>query len=177
MKKTLIGISIFVFFLVLYFLQSNFFSWFTIAGVKPNLFIIFVLFISLFAGIKMGIGFGLFSGLFLDIVLGRNVGIYTLMFTAIAFLGWYFGKNFSKDSRITIMLMVISATLIFEFGAYVLNSIILKSNFEILYFLKILTIEIVYNAIITIILYPLMRFIGYKIEEVFRGHNILTRYF
>lgn len=50
MKKTLIIIGLFITFLLLYFLQVNLFSWFTIAGINPNTFIILMLFIGLFAG-------------------------------------------------------------------------------------------------------------------------------
>lgn len=177
MKKAIVIICLFIAFLITYFLQANFFSWFTIAGVKPNLFIILVLFISLFAGIRIGIGYGLFFGLFLDIILGKNLGTYITMFIIIAILGGYFDKNFSKDSRLTIMLMVMASTFIFEVGTYVLNSIVLSSYVEVLNFIKVLVIEIIYNAVLTTILYPAIQIIGYKIEDIFKGQKILTRYF
>lgn len=177
MKKTIVIISIFITFLITYFLQANFFSWFTIAGIKPNLFIILALFISLFAGMKVGIGYGLFLGIFLDIVLGKSLGIYTVMLTIVAILGGSFDKNFSKDSRLTMMLMVMASTLIFEVGTYILNIVFLNINVEVLYFIKILAIEIIYNAIITIIIYPGIQIIGYKIEDIFKGQKMLTRYF
>ena len=50
MKKILSTIIIFLIFILIYFLQSNFFSWFNIAGIKPNLFIILVLMVGLFVG-------------------------------------------------------------------------------------------------------------------------------
>jgi len=177
MKKTLVIIALFLTFLITYFLQSNFFSWFTIAGIKPNLFIMLQLFISLFVGIKVGIGYGFFFGFFLDMVMGKSFGIYTIMLTIIAILGWYFDKNFSKDSRLTIMLMVIASTFVFEIGSYVLSIVIQGINIEILYFAKTLFIELIYNAIITIIIYPGVQLIGYKIEEIFKEQKILTRYF
>lgn len=177
MKKTLIIIGIFIAFLITYFFQVNFFNWFTIAGVKPNLFVLFVLFISLFAGMKVGLSYALFFGLFLDIVLGKNLGSYTIMLAAVSVLGWAFDKNFSKDSRFTIMLMVACSTLLFEIGSYILSIAILNINVEILPFIKILAIELIYNAIITIIIYPMLQFIGYRIEDTFKGQKILTKYF
>lgn len=177
MKKAIVIITLFITFLITYFLQTNFFSWFTIAGIKPNLFIILALFISLFAGMKVGIGFGLFFGIFLDIVLGKKLGINTSMFILIVALGAYFDKNFSKDSRLTIMLMVIASTILFELGSYILNAILIGINIEIVYFIKILIIEVIYNAIITIIIYPAIQILGYKIEDIFKGQKILTRYF
>lgn len=177
MKKAIVIICLLIAFLIIYFLQANFFSWFNIAGVKPNLFVIFILFISLFVGIKVGLGYSLFFGLFLDIILGKNLGTYITMCALVAMLGGYFDKNFSKDSRLTIMLMVMASTLIFEVGIYILNSIVLNSYVEVFNFIKILVIEIIYNAILTTILYPGMQIIGYRIEDIFKGQKILTRYF
>ena len=177
MRKTLIFLVMFIVFLIIYFLQSNFFTWFTIAGVMPNLFVIFALFIGLYAGTKVGIGFGLFMGLFLDIVLGKSLGVYTVMLTVIAIFGVYLDKNFSKDSRIIIMLMVSAATAIFEIGCYIFNIAVLNINIEVLQFIKILVIEILFNVFLTIILNPLIQKMGYKLEDIFKEQRILTRYF
>lgn len=177
MRKTLTITLLIVTFLIIYFLQVNFFNWFTIAGVKPNFFIVFILFISLYAGNKVGIPFGIISGLFLDIILGKNLGTYAIMFGIIGIIGGYFDKNFSKESKITIILMVIGSTFIFEIGSYIIQIIEQSINIEVIEFTKILFVEAIYNAILTIIFYPLMQKLGYKIEETFKVQKILTRYF
>ena len=177
MKKTISIILMFVTFLIIYFLQSNFFNWFTIAGVKPNLFIILTLFISLCAGAKIGTAYGIFFGIFLDVVIGRSIGISSIMYALVGAIGGYFDKNFSKDSRMTIMLMVIGTTLLYEIGNYVISIMRLSIQIEVLSFVRVLLIEIIYNVIITIILYPLIQKVGYKVEDIFKGQKILTRYF
>ena len=177
MKKTISIILMFVTFLIIYFLQSNFFNWFTIAGVKPNLFIILTLFISLFAGAKIGTAYGIFFGIFLDVVIGRSIGISSIMYALVGAIGGYFDKNFSKDSRMTIMLMVIGTTLLYEIGNYVISIMRLSIQIEVLSFVRVLLIEIIYNVIITIILYPLIQKVGYKVEDIFKGQKILKRYF
>ena len=52
-----------------------------------------------------------------------------------------------------------------------------RINIEIVQFLKILSIEVIYNVIIIIILYPLIKVTGYEIENEIKGDKILTRYF
>ena len=69
MKKTLAIVLIILSFFIIYFFQANFFSWFTIAGVMPNLFVILVLFVSLYGGTKIGITSGILMGAYLDIVI------------------------------------------------------------------------------------------------------------
>jgi len=177
MKKAISIILIFIIFILIFLLQANFFNWFTIAGVKPNLFIILVLFLGLFAGQKLGTIYGVILGVFLDLVLGRNIGISAAMLGIIGFLGGYLDKNFSKESRLTVMLMVIGTTAVYEIGTYIFNIVEFSINIEIFSFIKILLKEILYNAILTIILYPLIQKAGYMLEDIFKGQKILTRYF
>lgn len=177
MKKTLAIILLILSFFIIFFLQSNFFTWFTISGVMPNLYIILILFIGLFAKKKVGLIFGLLGGLYLDIVFSKIVGISALGFAIIGILGEVFAKNFAKDSRITIMLMVIGSTLIFESISYFANTMIAGNAIEVIAFIRILVIEIIYNSLLTIILYPLIKKAGYKLEEIFEDKKILTRYF
>ena len=92
-------------------------------------------------------------------------------------LGGYLDKNLSKDSKITVILLVMGATACFEIFIYVYKAMSISINIEMWEFIKILTIEIIYNALITIILYPLMQKLGYKMEEIFKNPQILTRYF
>ena len=175
--RTTIYIILFIAFLIIYFLQANFFSWFNLAGVKPNLFVIFVLFIGLFAGRKAAFSFGIIFGIFIDLFIGKNVGVTSVMLGIVGTLGGYFDKSFSKDSRMTIMLMVVCTTAVYEIGTYAINILISNNIFEIIPLLKLLIIEILFNIIITIIIYPLFQRLGYRIEENFKGSKILTRYF
>lgn len=177
MKKAIINVSLIVTTLLIYFLQSNFFSWFNIAGVMPNLFVLLVLFIGLFATQTMGTIYGLIVGLVLDFLLGTRVGIYSASLGLIGFLAAIFDKNFSKDSRMTIMVMGIGATVIFESLTYLLKYVFAANQLELLNFVKILAIEVIFNLLLTIILYPLLQKCGYYIENQYKGNKILTRYF
>lgn len=73
--------------------------------------------------------------------------------------------------------MGVFTTMIYEVFIYVLQYIIFGTNLEILNFIKILLIEVVYNMLLIIILYPLISNVGYEIENEVKGDRILTRYF
>ena len=75
------------------------------------------------------------------------------------------------------MFMVFGSTIVFEVASYFMNYILYSVNVEIIQFIKILLIEVVYNILITIIIYPLIQRCGYFIENEFKGNKILTRYF
>ena len=177
MKKFIMNLLIILTAFIIYFLQANFFNWFTISGVMPSLFVIFVLFIGLFSNRIMGVVYGVAIGTMLDLVIGAQIGINAIGLGVIGFLSATFDKNFSKDSRATIMFMVLGATLIFEIIVYILNYIIFSTSIELINFIRILAIETIYNLILVIILYPLMQKFGYAIENEYKGNKILTRYF
>lgn len=177
MKKTLINVFLIITAIIIYYLQSNLFMWFNIAGVKPNLFVVLALFIGLFANRTMGIAYGVGIGIIVDILIGKTIGMYAISLGIIGFLAAVFDKNFSKDSRMTIIFMVVGSTIIFEIINYLLNYMILGINVEITNFTMILAIEVIYNIVLTIILYSLIQKLGYYIENEYKGNKILTRYF
>ena len=131
-RKIIINITLAILAILIYLLQANFFTWFSIAS----------------------IGLGI-----------------------IGFVAALFDKNFSKDSRMTIMVMVVVATAIFEILSYTLNYMMADLNVEMINFIKILATELLYNLILTIIFYPAMQKFGYYIENEYKGNKILTRYF
>lgn len=177
MKKVTAVICLILSFMIIYLLQVNFFSWFNLAGVKPNLFIILVLAIGLFSGRGIGTTFGILFGITLDFLIGKSIGISAVMLGIVGFLGGYLDKNFSKESRVTMITMIVISTILYEIGVYILNYFIHSAQISILNFITILLIELIYNIIITIIIYPIIMDLGYKMEECFKENRILTRYF
>ncbi len=177
MKRRLAIVLMCIAFLIIYILQANFFSWFTIGGVKPNLFIIFVVFLGLFGNKYMGITSGVIIGLLLDICLGKKIGISAIMLGTVGIVARFLNKNFSKDSKLTIILMIMATTILYEIGTYLINTIIFSYEIPIENFVRILSIETLYNAILTIIIYPLLQRAGFSLEDMYRENKILTRYF
>ena len=177
MKKVLINVIFILIFFITYFLQSNFFNWFTIAQVMPNLFVILVVWIGLFGNKFMGVTYGVLIGFFLDYLFRSKVGISAITIGLVGLIAKIFDKNFSKDSRITIMLIVGALTAFYEIVSYFLSYVVFSTQIEIMSFIRILVIEIIYNIILTVIFYPLIQKFGYYVENEYKGNTILTRYF
>ena len=177
MKKFRATAIIILLFLIIYFFQINFFSWFTIRGIMPNLFVLLALFLGLFTGKKIGGFFSLFFGIILDILIGKSIGFTGIFLGIIGLLGEYFDKNFSKDSRVTIILMTVGSTILFEVCMYIVNIIKFKIEIEILPFLITLSLEVIYNTFLVIILYPGIKKLGYYLENILKNKKLLTRYF
>ena len=177
MKKAGIIALIILSFFIIYFLQANFFTWFNIFGIMPNLFVILILFVGLFAGKKLGLILGLIFGILIDLLIGKAIGISGILLGIIGLIAEYCDKNFSKDSKLTIILMVIISTIIYEVGIYAFTIIKDGIEIELLSFAKILLVEILYNSLLIIIIYPSLHKLGYAIENIFKSKTIMTRYF
>lgn len=170
----LVALSLAVAFIIIYFLQANVFSNLTIAGVKPNLFVIFILFIGLFGNNFLSLLFGIVCGIFLDSLYSEVIGITSAMFCLIGFVATWFDSLWSKDEKISIVIMVFIATFVFEFGSYFLNSVVLEFEMEIRPFFKILALEELYNVLLTIILFGIIKKIGYIMERKLKRTNMYT---
>ena len=177
MKKILIHLGLIITFIIIYLLQTIFFSEFTIAGIMPNLFVILMLYIGLYMGRTMGVIYGIIYGIFIDIWIGKTLGLTSIILALIGVLGGIFDKTFSKDSRITVLLMGVVCTMIYEIVLYFMQYMIFSINIEIIQFLSILLVEVIYNVLLIIIIYPLMKVTGNEIENEIKGDTILTKYF
>lgn len=114
MKKTTIIILLIITFFILFYLQANIFQIFTIAGVKPNVFVLFILFVGLSTNSTLGISLGVIGGLIIDLVYSKTIGITAVMLCLVGYLGAYFDRNFSKENKITIIIMSALVTILYE---------------------------------------------------------------
>ena len=179
MKRALIITVLFLVFLIIYFLQSNFFSWYNIAGIQPNLFIVFILSIGLFLGKICGFSLGIIFGICLALFIGKRIGLNAIMLGMAGLVGGILDKSFSKESRITFMIMTMAVTILCEIINYTLQIILLGAEPQFVKFMQIVIIEAIYNAILVIILYPLIQKAGNKAEEIYteKQRKSLMRYY
>ena len=77
----------------------------------------------------------------------------------------------------TILVMSVVATLVCEIISYLLQIILFGVSIEIVRFIKIILIEILYNSMIIIIIYPIIKKAGTTLERIFTQSKILTRYY
>ena len=177
MRKVMIIFSIVIIYFILYFLHVNFFSWFTIAGVMPNLIVLLVLFIGLFINSKVGAVMGFFIGLYTDFLFSQNIGCCAFLMMAVGYIGGYLDKKFSKESKMTIILIGSIVTAVYEIVMHLYRMIAFSVELNFWTFLWTLAIELLYNALLIIILYPAIQKAGFYAENEFENKSALPRYF
>lgn len=173
MKKVIDIFLIALIFFIIYFLQSNFFIWFNIAGIMPNLFVILIMIIGLFIKKKAGFIFGIIFGLLLDLFVGFKFGMNAIALGIVGIVTEVLDKNFSKDNRITVMFLVCILTIIAETVIYILQILFCGASMHVIGFSKIVFIEMIYNAFLIAIFYPLFLKLGNKFENDFSDNSFL----
>ena len=177
MKKFKSFLILILVFLIIYFLQFNFFTWFNIRGIMPNLFIVFVLLVGIFIGQKVGVAVGLFVGIIVDIVIGKQIGFTGIALGVVGYVGELLDKNFDKNNLITLLAMVAIVTFGYEIIQMLYNIVRYGLNFNIFIYLVMIIVEVFFNVLLTIIFYPLIKKIGHYFEEIFKVKRVLTRYY
>lgn len=171
MKKAIGIFLILLLFLITYFLQVNIFNYLKIFEVKPNLFIEMCVIIGLFTTPKYGFISGIVSGLLLDIYAGTNIGTSAIMLGLVGLISGIIEKNFTKESRITQMVIIFISTIVYEIGIYILRIMFLNISLEILSVIKIVFVEALYNCILSIIFYSIMLKIGKILEGIYKENK------
>jgi len=75
------------------------------------------------------------------------------------------------------MLMAGATVFICELILYVYQIILFDLLIEIFTFIKIMLIEILFNSMIIIIIYPIIQRAGTLLERIFTEDKVLTRYY
>ena len=107
MKKTIDIVLIVFIFLFVYFLQTNFFTWFNIAGIMPNLFIVLIMTIGLFLSRNYGFAFGVIFGLVIDIWIGARIGMHATALGIVGIAAGLLGKSFSNSNKLNIIFITV----------------------------------------------------------------------
>ena len=177
MRKAKIILFFIIAYFLIYFLQANFFSWFNIRGVQPNLFVVLVLFIGLNTNSKVGQIMGFIIGLFTDFLFSDSIGISAVLFMLIGYSGEILQKRFPKNSKITLIIMSSITTGIYELLRVCYRYMFFSSQMGFVQFITTVVIELLFNALLIIILYPIINKSAIVVDDTFNGNDTITKYF
>ena len=139
-----------------FILQTTLFPLLAIRGIFPNTALIIVTSYALLRGSKEGAIVGGFTGLLMDIFFSKMIGFYTLLYLAI---GLFFGrsqKTFYRENYLLPVIFCTVSTIIYQAVLYIVG-FMFRGEVNIFYFLfSILLPEIVYTAIVTILVYRIL---------------------
>lgn len=177
MKKNIIIIFLLIISYLVFFIQMAFFNNIAMWGVKPNLILIYLTLLVTYTNKPAYIFVAIIAGLIIDFSSSSIIGATTLSLLTATLIVEKFNNIIYTSSIYVDILKIAVATIVYGIIYYLLCIAIKQSNFEGLVFLKILGIEIIYNTLIVMIIYPATSFIGSKLKAIYKNNNMLTRYF
>ena len=170
MKKVISIILTFLIIIVLILMQSNILNNIPLYGIIPNLGIVFISIIGILSGEKVGALVGATYGLLADCYFERTVGLYFGLFILLGYIAGKVQNKIAKDNRWGYIVLIVVATIIFELIRFNLGLIFLHYEFELLYLIKVIVIEIVYNMFLTFIFYRPFMFWGDVLNRSRKGY-------
>ena len=158
------GIKLFLIVLGVYLLQIIIMQEISFWGISPNLFLVVTCGISFLFGSTTGGACGLILGLLQDMNMGRAIGLNGFLFMHIGIIIGQFNKRFFKDNYIVSVIFVILATMFYELIVYIFGALAYTQNLVIGTLVIKILIAAFANAIISIIVYPVLLKINIGVE-------------
>lgn len=149
MRIIVIGILV-IFNLIL---ESTFFQYMRIGGVKPDFTIVLIVAYSILRGKNYSTFIGFFSGILIDLMYGQVIGVNGLSYMLTGFLIGQFHESVFKDSYFPAILFNITAVLIYQ---HIFLLISYFTKVDIVYtnaLLQVIIPQCFYNACIGGVLY------------------------
>ncbi len=161
-----------LFLLLIAVLQTTWFEYIEILGVKPNLFLVYVLMLSFFCSKKESVILGLLFGFVSDILIGKFLGMNALLCSVSGFFTAYFCEKMLGSKNVLIAFLFTVVISVFYETVNHLFSFLMLGDVDLGYAFKdVILMESVYNGLTVFLLYPIIKKIT-KFMYADKGENI-----
>jgi rod shape-determining protein MreD len=142
-------------FFICFILQSTIFSHLTVAGVKPDLVLILIIFYALLHGPKEGMKIGIIGGLMQDLIFGYNIGMNSVAKVIVGFVFGLLERKIYKENLLIPMVALFLGTFLNETILYVLRMGVGISGSYLASVRNVIFSTAVYNSCLTPFMYGL----------------------
>ncbi len=156
MKKALRILLMLLVFVIGFVIQGSILSAVSLGGVTPNLMLILTAAAGILEGPYTGMGMGLFAGLLHDLYFSEYLGFFGLIFLIIGYLTGRIGSYlFIDDYKYTVP-AVAAADFLYGFYCYTFQFLFRNRLYAGYFFLHFTFPEMLYTALLSIPLFPLI---------------------
>lgn len=158
--------------LLMFLLQTTVFQSLSIASVTPNLLLMLTVSMGFMRGKKSGLWIGFICGLLIDLIYGSFIGANALIYMYIGYLnGFLYKVYYDEDVKVPMILVALS-DLVYGLVMYLMQ-LLLRVRLEFLEYVQhIILPEIVYTAVMTILVYRILyRINQWLVEDEMEGQS------
>lgn len=134
-------------------LPGTFFYYLSWGGIKPDLAMIWVIYLALHHRTSEGVIWAAITGLVMDLYLGRYFGMYTLTFIVLALASSYLQKRWYRDNIPLTTALVFGLSLLGQ-GLIAFLATAAGLNWSLGYAFRFIILISLYNALLVPITYP-----------------------
>ncbi len=134
-------------------LQITVLQFISFANVVPNLALIMVVVFTMYLDEFKALKFAAYLGVLLDVLAGKGLGIYLAAFIVISYLVGKMGASIFKDNFVTPILFISLSTVLLFLYFSLLDYFSVGFYHGLLWSVKVLLVELIYNSLIGIPLY------------------------
>lgn len=149
-----------------FLLQTTIFQTLSIASVSPNLLIVLTSVIGFMRGKTEGMITGFFSGLLLDISMGTTLGCYALIYMLCGYVNGFFAKRFYPENLKLPILSILLSDLYLNLVIWLVMFAMRGRTSLFWYLIHIILPELVYTAIVAVVLYLVILAIDRQLETI-----------
>lgn len=160
MKKVLMVMITCIIICLSIWFQMGFLNAIPLSGVNANFGIVLVVGLGFISGNFIGGLVGGVYGFLMDIAFGRAIGIYTSLYMLVGIVAGCLNKGFSKGNKISMIMLILLCTVIFEVLTYFINIILNNFEIDLKTLLVNLILESAYNILLTILFFNPIAFWG-----------------
>ena len=153
----------FVSIIILYVLQCTVFKGaLLVAGVAPNLMLMFTCIVGFMRGRKSGMITGFAGGMLIDIMSGGMIGFTPLLYLLAGYYNGMFYKEYTKEQ----MLLPISLVAMCDFSYYFVTYL-MRNRLNLGYYIStVIMPETIYTVVVTIFAYIFVYYINRKLDSI-----------
>lgn len=157
----------FVSIIILYVLQCTVFKGaLLVAGVAPNLMLMFTCIVGFMRGRKSGMITGFAGGMLIDIMSGGMIGFTPLLYLLAGYYNGMFYKEYTKEQ----MLLPISLVAMCDFSyglIYYFVTYLMRNRLNLGYYIStVIMPETIYTVVVTIFAYIFVYYINRKLDSI-----------
>lgn len=145
---------------VIFIFQTTLCQYIAIAGIIPNIMLVFIVSIAFFKGETEGLFTGVLMGLLQDSFFSPVMGCNLFLYGITGYVAGCISGYFNKDNIIAPVILTFFSTLFYNIGFYALNIVLRGFTNPNIYLLYKIPPELVYNVIAAFIVYFAVYTIG-----------------
>ncbi len=144
-------------FIIIIFQMSNLVNSFKIGGIKPNIILSYIVYISLTTEVSFSESISFVTGLMEDIFTGAFLGVNSFTKTVLSFILNRFKTKIFTEKSFSVFIVILLADFLNNFIYFLLISIFERDIDFYMILVKITLPEAFYTAVLSVFLFPIFR--------------------